>query len=30
VRPAAYVSHFEKKRQRPFGVVVDNTGKISE
>ena len=25
----AYVCHFDKKRQRPFGAVVDNTGKIS-
>lgn len=28
--PPAYVSHFEKKRQLPFSVVVDNTGKISK
>jgi len=27
--PPAYFSHFDKKRQRPFGAVVDNTGKIS-
>lgn len=28
--PPACVSHFGEKRQRPFGVVVDNTGKISK